>query len=126
VFVVAAAVAGRLAPSAAPGFWWAVLWVVVLSTFGGYGCYLLALHAFGATGVSTLLFLTPPTTMVWALLMFGEPVGWTAAAGLAGCAAAVWLVLTRAGKARWGGRSGRSTLRGTPQPSSPPRRSSPV
>ncbi|MFL6120122.1 DMT family transporter [Actinophytocola sp.] len=107
VFVAAAAVTGRLAPPAAPGFWWAVLWVVVLSTFGGYGCYLLALRAFGATGASTLLFLTPPTTMVWALLMFGEPVGWTTAAGLAGCAAAVWLVLTRPGTRP--SRPGRST-----------------
>ena len=95
VFVAAAAVTGRLAPPVAPGFWWAVLWVVVLSTFGGYGCYLLTLRAFGATGASTLLFLTPPTTMLWALLMFGEPVGWTTAAGLAGCAVAVWLVLGR-------------------------------
>ena len=82
------------------GFWWAVLWVVVLSTFGGYGCYLLALRAFGATGTSTLLFLTPPTTMLWALLMFGEPVGWTTAVGLAGCATAVWLVLARSGRGR--------------------------
>jgi drug/metabolite transporter (DMT)-like permease len=101
VFTVAAAASGRLAPPVVPEFWFAVLWVVVLSTFGGYGCYLLTLRALGATGVSTLLFLTPPTTMVWALLMFGEPVGWTTAIGLAGCAAAVWLVLARPGKVRW-------------------------
>jgi drug/metabolite transporter (DMT)-like permease len=99
--VVAAAVTGRLAPPMTPGFWWAVLWVVVLSTFGGYGCYLLTLRALGATGASTLLFLTPPTTMVWALLMFGDPIAWTTVVGLAGCAAAVWLVLARPGKARW-------------------------
>jgi drug/metabolite transporter (DMT)-like permease len=107
VFTSAAAVTGRLAPPATPGFWWAVLWVVVLSTFGGYGCYLLTLRALGATGVSTLLFLTPPTTMVWALLMFGEPVGWTTAAGLLGCAAAVWLVLARPGKVPWSRRRSR-------------------
>jgi drug/metabolite transporter (DMT)-like permease len=98
VFTAAAAVAGRLAPPMTAGFWWAVLWVVVLSTFGGYGCYLLTLRALGATGVSTLLFLTPPTTMVWALLMFGEPVGLPTFVGLAGCAAAVWLVLARPGR----------------------------
>lgn len=101
VFVTAAAVTGRLTPPMTPGFWWAVLWVVVLSTFGGYGCYLLTLRALGATGASTLLFLTPPTTMVWALLMFGDPIGWTTVVGLAGCAAAVWLVLARTGKVRW-------------------------
>lgn len=101
VFVAAAAVTGRLAPPMTPAFWWAVLWVVVLSTFGGYGCYLLTLRALGATGVSTLLFLTPPTTMVWALLMFGDPISWTTVVGLAGCAVAVWLVLARPGKVRW-------------------------
>ncbi|MCT2583645.1 DMT family transporter [Actinophytocola gossypii] len=99
VFVVAAAATGRLAPPMTPGFWWAVVWVVVLSTFGGYGCYLLTLRALGATGVSTMLFLTPPTTMVWALLMFGDPIAWTTVIGLAGCAVAVWLVLARSGTA---------------------------
>lgn len=114
VFVAAAAVTGRLAPPMTPGFWWAVVWVVVLSTFGGYGCYLLTLRALGATGVSTLLFLTPPTTMVWALLMFGEPIAWTTVVGLAGCAAAVWLVLARPGKVRWirSSRHDSSTRRG--------------
>ncbi len=113
-FVTAAAVAGRLAPPMTPGFWWAVVWVVVLSTFGGYGCYLLTLRALGATGVSTLLFLTPPTTMLWALLMFGEPVGWPTLVGLAGCAVAVWLVLARPGKVTWIRQvsRGRSTTRG--------------
>ena len=122
VFVAAAGFGGRLAPPAAPGFWWAVVWVVVLSTFGGYGCYLLALRALGATGASTLLFLTPPTTMVWALLMFGEPVGWSTAVGLLGCAVAVWLVLARPGKVRWTRLSwhGRSTRRGAAEPRSRP------
>lgn len=95
VFVGAALVAGRMTPPAGADFWWAVVWVVLLSTFGGYGCYLLALRFFGATGVSALLNLTPPTTMIWALVMFGEPVGWPALAGLAGCAVSVWLVLAR-------------------------------
>ncbi len=126
VFTVAAATAGRLAPPMVPQFWLAVLWVVVLSTFGGYGCYLLTLRALGATGASTVLFLTPPTTMLWALLMFGEPVGWTTAAGLAGCAAAVWLVLARPGKVRWirRPRPGPSTRPDAPE--SPSRRSAPV
>lgn len=126
VFVVAAAAADRLAPPMTPGFWWAVLWVVVLSTFGGYGCYLLTLRALGATGVSTLLFLTPPTTMVWALLMFGEPIGVTTVVGLAGCAAAVWLVLARPGKVRWIRRSQPGPSMRRADLESPSRRSEPV
>lgn len=93
VFVVAAGATGRLVPPMTPGFWWAVVWVVVLSTFGGYGCYLLTLRALGATRASTLLFLTPPTTMLWALLMFGDPIGVPTVVGLVGCGISVWLVL---------------------------------
>jgi drug/metabolite transporter (DMT)-like permease len=126
VFTSAAAATGRLAPPMTPGFWLAVLWVVVLSTFGGYGCYLLTLRALGATGVSTLLFLTPPTTMVWALLMFGEPVGWTTVAGLVGCAAAVWLVLARPGKVTWIRRRSRGPSTRHGEVESPSRRSARV
>ncbi len=116
VFVASAAVAGRLAPPATAGFWWAVAWVVVLSTFGGYGCYLLALRTFGATRASTLLYLTPPTTMLWALVMFGERVGWLGVAGLLGCAVSVWLVLSANGSGTWIPRRwrSRSTRRGVP------------
>ncbi|HEV7649112.1 MAG TPA: DMT family transporter [Actinophytocola sp.] len=97
VFVAAAAVAGRFAPPATAGFWWAVAWVVVLSTFGGYGCYLLALRTFGATRASTLLYLTPPTTMLLALAMFGERIGWPGLVGMLTCAGSVWLVLSARG-----------------------------
>jgi drug/metabolite transporter (DMT)-like permease len=63
------------------GFWVAIAWVVVLSSFGGYGAYLYVSRAHGATRASTWLYLTPPTTMLWAALMFGDRVH---AAGLAG------------------------------------------
>jgi drug/metabolite transporter (DMT)-like permease len=43
--------------------------------------------------VSTLLFLTPPTTMVWVYLMFGEAVTLVALVGLAISGFGVWLVL---------------------------------
>jgi drug/metabolite transporter (DMT)-like permease len=94
-FVAAAAVAGRLRPPAEAGFWWAVAWLVVLSTAGGYGTYLLVLRRSGATRVSTLLYLTPPATMVWAWLMFGERPGPLVVPGGLLCAAGVALVLVR-------------------------------
>jgi drug/metabolite transporter (DMT)-like permease len=123
VFVASAAVTGRLAPPAAAGFWWAVAWVVVLSTFGGYGCYLLALRTFGATRASTLLYLTPPTTMLWASLMFGERVGWLGVAGLLGCAGSVWLVLSANGRFRWIPRARPSSSTRRAAAASPSRRS---
>jgi len=92
-FLGVAALDGHLQPPAEPRFWWAVLWVVALSTFGGYGSYLLVLRRTGATRVSTLLFLTPPTTAVWAFLMFGTRPGLLALPGAAVCAFAVWLVV---------------------------------
>ncbi|HEY6740182.1 MAG TPA: DMT family transporter [Actinopolymorphaceae bacterium] len=100
VFVTAAGATGGLLPPTTSTFWWAVVWVVVLSTFGGYGSYLLAARLLGATGVSTLLFLTPPTTLLWAFAMFAEPIGWTTLTGLLGCGISVWLVLGRGPRGR--------------------------
>ena len=54
----------------------------------------------GATVVSTLLYLTPPTTMLWVYLMFGVPVHVAGFVGLAISAVGVWLVLrSRPGRA---------------------------
>lgn len=44
------------------------------------------------TRVSSLIYLTPPTTLVWALLMFGEPITVATLAGLAVCMGGVLLV----------------------------------
>ncbi|QUX21025.1 MULTISPECIES: DMT family transporter [Nocardiopsis] len=113
LFTALAAATGTLAPPADPGFWAAVAWVVVLSTVGGYGLYWAALARFGVARVSALLYLTPPTTLLWSLLMFGDPVGAAALAGLAVCAAAVVLVTAagpgtgRAGLRRASARAGR-------------------
>ncbi|SDF31023.1 Permease of the drug/metabolite transporter (DMT) superfamily [Pseudonocardia oroxyli] len=86
---------GQAAPPADPGFWGALAWVVLLSTFGGYGTYLLVLRRHSATRVSVLLYLTPPVTMVGAYLMFGEAPGVWAVPGVALAAVGVWLVLGR-------------------------------
>jgi drug/metabolite transporter (DMT)-like permease len=94
-FMTVATLNGHVQPPADPRFWWSVLWVVALSTFGGYGSYLLVLRRSGATRVSTLLFLTPPTTALWAFLMFGTRPGLLALPGAAVCALAVWLVVRR-------------------------------
>ncbi|WP_233507159.1 DMT family transporter, partial [Jiangella anatolica] len=88
-----AAVFGRLSVPDGAGFWWSVVWLLVLSTAGGYGAYLVVLRRSGATRVSSLLYLTPPTTAVWAWLMFGDAIGVVVVAGFSVCAVAVWLVL---------------------------------
>ncbi|WP_150244373.1 DMT family transporter [Nocardiopsis quinghaiensis] len=120
LFTGLAAATGTLAPPADPGFWAAVAWVVVLSTLGGYGLYWVNLARTGVARVSALLYLTPPTTLVWSWLMFGDPVGPGALAGMAVCTVAVVLVSTGGVKGgadvRSGGRTvGRGPARGRRQ-----------
>ncbi|MGW2412115.1 DMT family transporter [Streptomyces tubercidicus] len=92
LFTALAAATGTVRPPAAPSFWVAVCWLVVLSTFGGYGLYWLILRRFGVTEVNTLMFLMAPVTALWGAAMFGEPFGPQTAAGLAIGLAAVALV----------------------------------
>jgi drug/metabolite transporter (DMT)-like permease len=93
VFWLVAGVHGTAGAPKDAGFWWAVAWLVVLSSFGGYGAYLYVARRDGATRASTWLYLTPPTTMLWAGLMFGDSVGVLGVAGLAVCAIGVTLAI---------------------------------
>lgn len=95
VFSVSAGARGHLAPPATSAFWAAVAWLVVLSTFGGYGTYLFVVRRSGATHASTLLYLTPPTTALWAWLMFHQVPAVLCVPGVAVCAAGVALTLIR-------------------------------
>lgn len=82
---------GGLEPTGDLRFWTAVSWFVVFSTFGGYGFYWLNLKLSGVARVSSLVYLTPPTTIIWAYLMFGESIGLLAIPGLAICFGGVLL-----------------------------------
>ncbi|WAC66119.1 DMT family transporter [Agrococcus sp. SL85] len=84
---------GHAAPPATPEQWGAVLWLVVLASIGGYGLYVTVTRSHGATFVSTLLYLTPPTTMLWVLLVFGVPLPPLGLAGLAVAGLGVAIVL---------------------------------
>ncbi|MDQ0379233.1 DMT family transporter [Amycolatopsis thermophila] len=95
LFTGIAAATGQLVPPRVPDFWFAIGWVVLFSTFGGYGCYWLVLRRSSVTTVSTLLYLTPPTTMVLAWIMFGDTITLRGLLGLVVCLAAVVLVLRR-------------------------------
>jgi drug/metabolite transporter (DMT)-like permease len=88
-FVGVAGFTGHVIPPSNGAFWIAVVWTVVLSGFGGYGFYLLVLRQSGATRVSAVLFLTPPMTMIWAFLMFSDPMTLPGIVGLVVCAVAV-------------------------------------
>jgi drug/metabolite transporter (DMT)-like permease len=111
VFCTAAAVGGRLAPPAGARFWVAIGWLVVLSTFGGYGSYLFVVRRSGATRASALLYLTPPTTALWSWLLLRQTPGPFAGLGIAICAIGVALAV--------GGSRHNRRLEGTPLPPSP-------
>lgn len=92
-----ALVFGQAVPPASVGFWRAVVWLLVLASLGGYVIYVHVARQQGATVVSTLLFLTPPTTMLWVFVMFGQRVTLAGLVGLAVSGIGVWLALGRRG-----------------------------
>ena len=104
LLVVESTLAGHVRPPMTVDFWLAVAWVVGLSTFGGYGCYFLVLRRSGPMRVSTLLYLTPPCTLLWAALMLDQPLGPLDYLGTVICAAAVTIVLRRSGESTRGAR----------------------
>jgi drug/metabolite transporter (DMT)-like permease len=83
---------GSLMPIPTAGFAMSVLWTVALSTLGGYGLYWVCLRRTSATRVASVLYLSPPITMLWAWAMFDEPLSWEIAAGMAVSATGIWLV----------------------------------
>ncbi|WP_433572369.1 DMT family transporter [Streptomyces sp. CA-251247] len=108
VFTALAAAFGATTPPAEGSFWLAVGWLVVLSTFGGYGLYWLVLRRSGVTRVNTLMFLMAPVTAIWGALMFGEPFGLQTGLGLALALVAVVVVHRGERPVRTRGSSGRS------------------
>jgi len=91
-FLTVTAATGQFTVPHEVGFYGAVLWLVVLATGGGWGLYLVNLRLSGATRISSLLYLVPPTTMLFAFVIFGETIGPLAFAGMAVCALAVLLI----------------------------------
>lgn len=92
LFTLIALTTGHTVPPASPGFWMAAAWLAIFSTIGGYGFYWLNLKIGSVTRVSGLLYLTPPVTMVWAYVMFGDRIGLFTLAGLIVCLTGVWML----------------------------------
>jgi drug/metabolite transporter (DMT)-like permease len=101
LFVTLAASTHQLSVPQQPGFYGAVLWLVLLATGGGWGLFLVNLKLSGATRVSSLLYLVPPTTMLLAYFVLDESIGALAAVGMLVCAAAVGLIRVNATLPTW-------------------------
>lgn len=84
---------GSLAPIPSTGFALSILWTVGLSTLGGYGLYWVCLRRASATRVTSVLYLSPPVTMLWAWAMFNEPLSWQMVSGMAVSGVGIWMVV---------------------------------
>jgi len=97
-FTASAAAAGQLAPPATAGFWGAVAWAAAAG-IGSYGLWFLTTLRDGPTRASTLLYLTPGATALWAAATFGQPLRPATVLGLLVSASAVLLLRTAPGAA---------------------------
>ena len=82
IFALFALPTGGLAPVLEPDFILGILWLVVVATFGAWSLYYLALRTSTPARVTASLYLSPPVTMIWAWLMFDEPLSLSMAIGL--------------------------------------------
>lgn len=96
IFALLAWHEGGLLPTFSAGFVAGIAWLVLVATFGAWGLYYLALRHTSAARVTAVLYLSPPLTLVWAWLMFQEPLSWSMAAGLVISLAGI-VIFARAG-----------------------------
>ena len=73
---------GGVLPVLNQAFIGGILWLVCVATFGAWGLYYVALQKSSPARVTAILYVSPPVTMVWAWLMFNEPLSWAMAIGL--------------------------------------------
>lgn len=83
IFAVLAWHEGGVLPVLDAGFIGGILWLVFIATFAAWSLYYLALQKSSPARVTAILYLSPPVTMIWAWLMFGEALSWAMAVGLA-------------------------------------------
>jgi drug/metabolite transporter (DMT)-like permease len=74
---------GGVLPVLDAGFIGGILWLVLVATLGAWGLYYIALRKSSPARVTAILYLSPPVTMIWAWIMFDEPLSWAMALGLA-------------------------------------------
>ena len=82
LFALCAMLDGGVMPPADPRFAFGILWLVLFATFACYGVYYICLRLYPPARITSVIYLSPPVTMLWAAAMFGEPLTLTMLAGL--------------------------------------------
>ncbi|MBZ9670878.1 DMT family transporter [Mesorhizobium sp. ES1-3] len=95
LFAACAGWNGGLMPPLDGRFECGIAWLVLFSTFFCYGVYYVSLRLYSAAQVSSVIYLSPPVTMLWAWLLFGEPLSSAMVLGLAVTLFGVWLTSSR-------------------------------
>ena len=91
LFGACALTQGSLAPPMTRDFAIGMIWLVLISTFLAYAVYYTSLRLFPVAKVSAAIYLSPPVTMLWAWVMFSEPLTTAMFAGLLVTLAGVWM-----------------------------------
>ncbi|WP_392393639.1 DMT family transporter [Paraburkholderia caledonica] len=95
VFLWLQASHGNVMPIATVGFAASVAWTAILATLGGWGLYWTCLRRSSSARVTSVLFLSPPITLIWVWAMFREPLSWPMAIGMGISGLGVLLVVRR-------------------------------
>ncbi|MEZ2349078.1 DMT family transporter [Caballeronia sp. RCC_10] len=93
IFLGLQALQGQVMPLMSFEFAASVAWTAIFATVGGCGLYWLCLRRSSPARVTSVLFLSPPVTMIWAWAMFGEPLSGSMAIGTAISALGMMLVI---------------------------------
>lgn len=85
-----------LMPPLTRGFAIGMVWLILLGTFVSYFVYYIALRLYPAAKVSAAIYLAPPVTMIWAWVLFDDPLTPIMFVGLAITLVGVFLTTTNA------------------------------
>lgn len=91
LFGLCALTQGSLMPPLTREFGIGMVWLVLIATFGAYSVYYTSLRLFPVAKVSAAIYLSPPVTMLWAWVLFSEPLTPAMFVGLAVTMVGVWL-----------------------------------
>ncbi len=82
---------GNIMPPMTTAFAVGMVWLVLFATFLAYAVYYTSLRLFPVAKVSAAIYLSPPVTMLWAWVLFSEPLTAAMFIGLAVTLVGVWM-----------------------------------
>ncbi|MER8456394.1 DMT family transporter [Mesorhizobium sp. M0092] len=91
LFGICAIAQGGVEPPMTAEFAIGMVWLVFIATFAAYSVYYTMLSMYPVAKVSAAIYLSPPVTMLWAWVLFSEPLTPAMFFGLAVTLVGVWL-----------------------------------